>query len=536
MRHNPLMPEFDCDVLIVGGGVGGCAAAMAAASLGVKVILTEEHAWLGGQLTSQAVPPDEHPWIEEFGCTAWYREFRERVRAYYRLHRNLSGEARNDATFNPGSGWVSKLCFEPEIGWTVLKDMLTPAIALGGLTVLTGVRPVAAETSGDRISSVTVSQTKSGVVLPVRARFILDATETGELLHLGGVEHVVGAESQDETVEPHAVSGPPQPDNVQGFTWCFAMGWDPDGDHTIDKPAQYEQWKAYRPSDWPGPMLGWTYPHPITGKPTTLPLLGGERQMGLFDYRQIVSRRSLGEGVEEASIVNWPQNDYFEGNLLTGDPEEAARALDEAKQLSLSLLYWLQTEAPRPDGGVGFPGLRLRPDLTGTKDGFAMAPYIRESRRIKSLFTIKEQHLASELNPGKSVADRFPDSVGVGAYRIDLHPSTSGAGYIDIGSLPFEIPLGALIPQRTRNLVAACKNIGTTHITNGCYRLHPVEWNTGEAAGLLAAYCVLHHTEPQEVHERAARLAEFQSLAVFQGVQLHWPENGVVDGRPVGPL
>ncbi|MGG2474547.1 FAD-dependent oxidoreductase, partial [Rhizobium sp. BR5] len=34
------------------------------------------------------------------------------------------------------------------------------------------------------------------------------------------------------------------------------------------------------------------------------------------------------------------------------------------------------------------------------------------------------------------------------------------------------------------------KNIGTTHITNGCYRLHPVEWNIGEVAGMLAAYCL----------------------------------------------
>ena len=36
--------------------------------------------------------------------------------------------------------------------------------------------------------------------------------------------------------------------------------------------------------------------------------------------------------------------------------------------------------------------------------------------------------------------------------------------YIDISSLPFQIPLGALIPERVENLLPACKNIGTTHI------------------------------------------------------------------------
>ena len=64
--------------------MGGCAAALAAAQAGHRVVLTEESDWIGGQLTSQAVPPDEHGWIERFGCTASYRSFRNRVRDYYR--------------------------------------------------------------------------------------------------------------------------------------------------------------------------------------------------------------------------------------------------------------------------------------------------------------------------------------------------------------------------------------------------------------------------------------------------------------------
>jgi hypothetical protein len=43
-------------------------------------------------------------------------------------------------------------------------------------------------------------------------------------------------------------------------------------------------------------------------------------------------------------------------------------------------------------------------------------------------------------------AASFADSVGVGSYRIDLHPSTGGDNYVDLSSLPFEIPLGALLP------------------------------------------------------------------------------------------
>src|SRR4051794_30884133 len=79
----PVARELKADVVIVGAGVGGVACALAAARNGLKVILTEEYEWIGGQLTSQAVPPDEHPWIEERGSTKTYRAFRTKVRDYY---------------------------------------------------------------------------------------------------------------------------------------------------------------------------------------------------------------------------------------------------------------------------------------------------------------------------------------------------------------------------------------------------------------------------------------------------------------------
>jgi len=125
---------------------------------------------------------------------------------------------------------------------------------------------------------------------------------------------------------------------------------------------------------------------------------------------------------------------------------------------------------------------------------------------------------------GQVSAARFPDSVGIGSYRIDLHPSTGGDNYIDISSLPFEIPLGALIPRRMENLLAAAKNLGVTHITNGCYRLHPVEWNIGEAAGLAAAWCIQRKQTPRQVRNTPKILEEFQREIERQGVEIRWPE------------
>src|ERR1035441_8978935 len=56
--------ELKADVAIIGGGMGGIAAALAAARNGLTAILTEETDWIGGQVTQQAVPLDEHAHIE----------------------------------------------------------------------------------------------------------------------------------------------------------------------------------------------------------------------------------------------------------------------------------------------------------------------------------------------------------------------------------------------------------------------------------------------------------------------------------------
>lgn len=102
--YSAIGQEVRCDVAVIGGGVGGYAAALAALRNGMRVVLTEETDWLGGQLTSQAVPPDEHAWIEEFGSTASYRQYRRDVREYYRKHFPLTETARSNPYLNPETG------------------------------------------------------------------------------------------------------------------------------------------------------------------------------------------------------------------------------------------------------------------------------------------------------------------------------------------------------------------------------------------------------------------------------------------------
>ena len=104
--------------------MGGVAAAVAAAERGARVVLTEATDWLGGQLTSQAVPLDEHPWIEEFGCTASYRGLRSGIRDSYRAYLPLTVEARANPAPLRAAGWSIRAPNVLFVGATSLANRL----------------------------------------------------------------------------------------------------------------------------------------------------------------------------------------------------------------------------------------------------------------------------------------------------------------------------------------------------------------------------------------------------------------------------
>lgn len=531
--------ELSADLVIAGGGLGGCAAAIAALRNGLSVIMTEETDWIGGQLTQQGLScPDEHPWIEKYGATRLYRELRTSIRDYYRRNYPLTEAAKAKEYLNPGNGNVSRLCHEPRVALAVLYGMLVPYISSRKLILLLDHKIRKADVDRDNVRALIARSVKNETEVTLRAPYFIDATELGDLLPLTGTEYRTGAESKSETNELHA---PEQgnPDDNQAFTYCFAMDYVKGADYTINKPKEYNFWQNYVPDmtpPWSGELLALAYSSPRTLEPKALGFQPEGKPTGkslnLWNYRRIIDPGNFKQGTYSggATIVNWPQNDFFPGNLIDVKENEFRKTIERSKQLSLSLFYWLQTEAPRPDGGQGWPGLRLRGDLVGTEDGLAKYPYIRESRRIKAAFTILEEHVGAEnraLITGKKSGNKsatFYDSVGVGYYHIDLHPSSAHRNYIDFSSLPFQIPLGALLPRRMKNLLPGNKNIGTTHITNGCYRLHPIEWNIGESAGMMVVYSLQKNIAPHVIREKKLLLENFQNFIRSQGLETHWPK------------
>ena len=301
--------EDDCprgslkvDLAIVGGGLGGCAAALAALRGGLSVVLTEETDWIGGQLTQQAVPPDEHRWIESRGCTQTYRTLRNGIRDYYRRHYPLTEPAGKVVNLDPGNGSVSRLCHEPRVALAVLEQMLAAARSGARLTVLSQHQALSAETDGDFVRQVRLRNLRTGRELDLEASWFIDATELGDLLPLTGTEFVTGSESRRDTHELHAPEDA-DPANQQAFTVCFAVDYLEGRNHVIDRPENYDFWRDLVPKmqpPWPGRLLDFTYTHPSSLKPKELGFSPHGRSkpgtLNLWQYRRIADRSNFAPG------------------------------------------------------------------------------------------------------------------------------------------------------------------------------------------------------------------------------------------------
>ncbi len=514
--------DVACDILIVGGGTGGVAAALAAARRGRRVCLIEETDWLGGQLTAQGVSAlDEHEHIESFGGTASYYRLRSALRDHYRPAAGAAGRA---PAFNPGNCWVTRVAFEPRVAVAAIEKKLQPFVERGLLTVHLRHKLAAVGVNGDRIVSVTAISLDGGAARRFRPEIVLDATELGDLLPLAAAEYRSGAESIAETGEAHAQPEEPKAHCVQSFTYTFGMERRPEGErHVIPVPERYAYFRGRQPyslriqvhgGEIYGEESGWLAYKVFDTMPGT--------KGGLWTYRRLVDAAQFGGAYPaDLTMFNWPGNDYRDGSVIDRPPLDVAAALQDAKRASLGFLHWVQTEAPATGQRLGAPELKLRPDVMGSTDGLAKFPYIRESRRIRAMKTIVEREVSAAFQPGPRAA-HFSDSVGVGWYPIDIHNSGPDDVGVSCRTRPFQIPLGALLPIRIENLIAAAKNIGTTHITNGCYRLHPVEWNIGEAAGALAAFALGRGVGPRQVRGDPAQLRAFQASLLAEGVPLAW--------------
>jgi glycine/D-amino acid oxidase-like deaminating enzyme len=119
----PRTPDqvVECELLIVGSGLAGTAAAYESLLMGHTVCMTELTDWVGGQISSQGTTAldESKEQRRQLFYSRGYKELRERVERKY-------GE------LNPGQCWVSVTCFMPADANAILMEMLAEAQRKGG--------------------------------------------------------------------------------------------------------------------------------------------------------------------------------------------------------------------------------------------------------------------------------------------------------------------------------------------------------------------------------------------------------------------
>ncbi len=514
-----------CDVLVVGGGLGGVAAAEALARTGRTVILTEPTSALGGQLTSQGVAcPDENQYIEKNpGCgTRSYREMREALRARYAATPGM----KKGREKNPGSCWVSRVSGEPAMWESVIRERLQPLTGVAGIRrILTRTELIAIHRfpGSGRYQYADFVDLDTGRIIRVGAQYLLDATEMGDGLEKAGSPWTVGQEAKETYGEKDAPETA-HPDWIQSLTYCFAVRWQPDGPHElVEKPAEYEQFKslgeytlAYDYSDARGRVFYQVF--------HTAPKAAGP----FWTYRRLTASANWNDNPrfdQDLALINWRGNDFHLENPIGKSLPEQVRVLKRAKAFAQGFLYWLQNECPRDDGGTGYPEMQLDRAAMLSTDGFSLHPYVRESRRLLAQFTLNENHLQPDPeHPEKKWGEEFPDTVGIALYAMDIHPAHGETPFLS-RALPYHLPLGAFIPRSgPSNVLPASKNFGASRLALASARMHPTEWLAGEVAGHLASFCLRERVEPSEVRADPELLHRFQAELVEFGIPIRWSE------------
>lgn len=459
--------RFNADVLVVGGGTGGVAAALQAARRGANTILVSEFTWLGGMLTSAGVSAPDGNELTAFQTGLW-GAFLQELR-----HRHPEGL---------DWGWVSFFTFNPQVGANIFADWVSQQ---PNLHWISGYKPLEVLKYNNKITGVRFSE------FTVSAKITVDATELGDLLALGEIPYRWGWELQTEWDEP---SAPVVPNSL---TKCC--------------PVQAPTWVAIL-RDFGENACAPEIPAP--------PLDNPDQFVGAWDGYCAEQFINYGRLPGELIMINWPcrGNDYGENlNRLIQSPAQQQEFFQESRWHTQSFVRFIQMQLGRRYGlAVGtFPSQQPTNDINGLDTSFALHLYYRESRRLQGLTTIREQDILPM--PGGTVAP-LPinhttgecEAIAIGNYPNDHH-YTQGVlpvkqKYLRWGGrwtgTPFTIPYRALIPQETEGLLVCEKNISVSHIANGATRLQPVVLGIGQAAGMAAAMCVEYDCQPRDLPVR----------------------------------
>ncbi|MFE2507075.1 FAD-dependent oxidoreductase [Streptomyces naganishii] len=451
------------DVLVIGGGPAGTAAAHSAADAGADVILVERYAFLGGNATVALVMPlmsfhNEHKQaVFDSGGTGDrllptdHGEGEPVVAGF--LWRLLERLTERGGCIPPSLETGYTVPFDPEIFKLVLLDMMDEA----GVRMLFHSFASAALPLEDGWR--VVLETKSGPVV-IDADVVVDGTGDGDVAAACGAPFEVGR---------------PEDGLVQPMTLMFRVA-------DFARPRFSEYVRAH-PDQWRGVHGLWDLVQEATA--------AGELRLPREDILFFATPHPRELSVNSTRVTG----------ALGIDVWDLSRAEWTARRQLAQIDRFLRSRVP------GFA--EAYAVQSGTQIG------VRETRRVMGDYRLTGYDILD--------ARTFPDVVAHGAYPIDIH-NPEGSGTV-IRRVPrgrfYDIPLRCLLPRGTERLLVSGRCISGSHVAHSSYRVMPIAMATGQAAGVCAALATRTGRVPREVP-----YALVQQELLRQGARLRVPAHG----------
>jgi hypothetical protein len=570
---------WNCEVVVVGGTLGGVAAAAQSMRSGAQTCLIELTPWLGGQISSQGVSAiDESPSMRERNnFSEDWQNFKKLIQNQEVTLPSWTNLTTPQKVSEINSCWVGSLCFPPKAGAAAAQQWLegvsdrAPGSRWQTSTAFKGAE---FDDSGTRITAVYgvrriprnpnyVPEGRPSVELPQwyswdsnetfdkvpiklqappgKTMMVIDATDTGEVVGWAGIPYRLGSEARTTTSESYA-SRQDNPDCTQAYTFPFVLALRDDGQRSL---------KALSKID---PVL----PREEHRKEYNLgrfPMFEGG---SFFHYRRIVSLKQNNPVMGlpapgDMTMVNWNQgNDWIwmdpplilneQKITKTGQHQNwmgglSLESLRHAESHAFLFAEWLMQTQAQPNLPLSY---LYGPDAPmGTISGLSIMPYIREGRRIlgrgaygQDQFMMREPDLRKDM---RGTRDFEASAVALTHYPIDMHgcryrnseyswEASSAPVQDDTLIKPTQIPIEALVPQGVDNLMMGGKAIAASHIVNASTRIHYGEWSIGAAAGATAGW-LNQQNDPTLIPASIVtkrRMDDLQRFLEGQGLRLRW--------------
>lgn len=449
------------DVVIVGGGVSGSVGAIAAARCGAKVLLVEEHGFLGGSLTAMGVGP-----MMSFHNAAGTQVVRgipdeliERLKARGASLGHIPDTTTYCSTVTP---------FDSEELKIELETMLSEA----GVAVLYHTQLAGAETAGERLTHVVLCN-KAGLTA-VTARVFIDATGDGDLAARAGAPFHFGRAS-DGAAQPMTMNLKLANVDTEAVR-AYALGHPEDFLWHHGAEIGLRRLRTAQRFSLAGFVTAWR----------------AARERGEVDVPRdhVLFFETAVPGVV---IVNTSR--------VTGcdatDPLQLSRAEMIGRRQCAQIFRFLRAHA------AGFAHA-IRMD-TAAKIG------VRETRHVQGRYLLTAEDLVA--------ARSFPDAIAQGGYPIDIHaPGAETTATVPVkANTAYQIPLRALLVAQPVNLIVVGRCVSATHEAAAAIRVTPIAMAMGQAGGVVAALASQLDVTPD-----AVPFASIRAQLLRQGA--HLPE------------